>query len=77
MYPAISTEDLLNIPITLPEESIPQKIIEKVRESRKAQEESKQLLKIAKTGVEPIEQNEERAIEWMNQQLKVLGVKLT
>jgi type I restriction enzyme M protein len=51
MYPAISTEDLLKIPITLPKESTRQKITEKVRESRKAREQSKQLLEIVKTGV--------------------------
>jgi len=57
MYPAISTEGLLNIPITLPKESTRQKITEKVKESRKSREQSKQLLEIAKTGVE-------RAILW-------------
>lgn len=40
MYPAISTDDLLNIPITLPDKSIRYKIAEKVRASRKAQEKS-------------------------------------
>jgi len=52
MYPAISTEGLLNIPITLPKESTRQKITEKVKESRKSREQSKQLPEIAKTGVE-------------------------
>ena len=67
MYPSISTEDLLSIPITLPKESIRQEITEKVRESRKAREQSKQLLEIAKTGVErAIEQNEEEAIRAMH-----------
>lgn len=62
MYPAISTDDLLNIPITLPDKSIRYKIAEKVRASRKAQEQSKQLLEIAKTGVEQlIETNEATA----------------
>lgn len=38
----------------------------------------KQLLEIAKTGVErAIEQDEEKATTWMNQQLEALGVKLT
>jgi type I restriction enzyme M protein len=78
MYPAISTEDLLSIPITLPKESTRQKITEKVRESRKAREQSKQLLEIAKTGVErAIETDEESAIAWINQQLETLGVTLT
>jgi type I restriction enzyme M protein len=78
MYSTISTEDLLNIPITLPKESIPRQITEKVRESRKAWEQSKQLLDIAKTGVErAIEIDEATAIAWINQQLEALGVKLT
>lgn len=77
MYPSISTEDLLSIPITLPEESTRQEITKKVRESRKAQEQSKQLLEIAKTGVEKaIEIDEAAATAWINQQLEVLGVTL-
>ncbi|QKQ78045.1 hypothetical protein FBB35_33550 [Nostoc sp. TCL240-02] len=78
MYPAISTEDLLNIPIAIPKESTRQKITEKVRASRKAREQSKQLLEIAKTGVErAIETDEATATTWINQQLEALGVKLT
>ncbi len=67
-----------NIPITLPDESIRQKIAEKVRASRKAREQSKQLLEIAKTGVErAIETDEATATTWMNQQLEALGVELS
>ena len=78
MYPVIFTEDLLSIPITLPKESTRQKITEKVRESRKAREQSKQLLEIAKTGVErAIETDEATATIWINEQLKALGVELT
>lgn len=78
MYPAISTEDLLNIPITLPEKATRQKIAGKVRESRKAREQSKQLLEIAKTGVErAIETDEATATIWINEQLEALGVELT
>ncbi|XHX76139.1 MAG: N-6 DNA methylase [Stenomitos frigidus ULC029] len=77
MYPAISTEDLLNIPITLPDISTRQTITAKVRASRTAREQSKQLLEIAKTGVEKaIEEDEERAIDWMKQQLKVLDINI-
>jgi type I restriction enzyme M protein len=78
MYPAISTEDLLSIPITLPKESTRQKITEKVRESRKGREQSKHLLEIAKTGVErAIETDENTATTWIHEQLEHLGVKLT
>ncbi|WP_331001096.1 hypothetical protein [Nostoc commune] len=75
---AISTEDLLNIPITLPKESTRQKITEKVRASRKAREQSKQLLEIAKTGVErTIETDEAIATAWINQQLEAVGINLS
>jgi len=78
MYPAISTEDLLNIPITLPKESTRRKITEKVKESRKSREQSKQLLEIAKTGVErAIETDEAAATAWINEQLEVFDIKLT
>ncbi len=78
MYPAISTEELWNIPIALPKESIPRQITKKARESRKAREQSKQLLEIAKTGVEQaLEIDEATVIAWMNQQLEALGVTLT
>jgi restriction endonuclease S subunit len=78
MYPSISPEDLLSIPISLPKQSTRQKITEKVRESRKAQRQSTQLLEIAKTGVErAIETDEATATKWINQQLKTLGVSLT
>lgn len=77
MYPAISTDDLLKIPITLPEATIRQQIAEKVKSSRKAREQSKELLEIAKTGVErAIEQSEEEAIEWMNQELKEVNINI-
>ncbi|MBE8988163.1 N-6 DNA methylase [Nostoc sp. LEGE 12450] len=78
MYPAISTEDLLNIPFALPQESTRQKIAEKIRASRKAREQSKQLLEIAKTGVErAIETDETTATTWINQELEALEVELT
>ncbi|KAM3115592.1 hypothetical protein [Phormidesmis sp. 146-33] len=48
----------------------------KVESARHAAYQSKQLLEIAKTGVErAIEEDEERAIAWMNQQLEVLNIE--
>ena len=77
MYPSISPKDLLSIPISLPKESTRQKITQKVRESRKAQRQSQQLLEIAKAGIErAIETDEATVTTWMNQQLKILGVDL-
>ena len=78
MYPAISTEDLLKIPIALPKESVRRKITEKLKESRRAQEQSKQLLEIAKTGVErAIATDETTAIAWMNEQLEAIEIKIS
>jgi type I restriction enzyme M protein len=58
-------------------QSIQQKIKQKVEDSHHKREQSKQLLEIAKTGVErAIEEDEERAIAWMNQQLELLGIEL-
>ncbi len=77
MYPSISTDTLMSIPISLPKESTRQQITEKVRASRKAREQSKQLLEIAKIGVErSIETDEATATDWINQQLADLGVTL-
>lgn len=56
-------------------DSIQQKIRSKVETSHQKREQSKQLLEIAKTGVElAIETDEATATTWMNQQLEALGV---
>jgi restriction endonuclease S subunit len=53
MYPAISTADLLNIPITLPEsKTLRKELIGKVRESRQARKDAQRLLAEAKAEVE-------------------------
>jgi type I restriction enzyme M protein len=58
-------------------DSIQQKIRSKVETSHQKREQSKQLLEIAKTGVEQaIEADETTASTWINQQLKALGVEL-
>ena len=59
-------------------ESVQQKIRSKVEDSHQKREQSKQLLEIAKTGVErAIETNEATATTWINEQLESLGVELT
>ena len=64
--------------IACPPLEIQQRFVDKVNQSYDAEDKSKQLLEIAKTGVErAIEQNEEEAIAWMNQQLKHLNIELT
>ncbi len=58
--------------------SIQQKIRSKVEASHQKREQSKQLLEIAKTGVErAIETDEETATAWINQQLERLKIDLT
>jgi len=52
MYPAISTADLLNIPITLPEDETRWEMVDKVEASRQARREAKRLLAEARTEVE-------------------------
>ena len=59
-------------------DSIQQKIRSKVETSHQKREQSKQLLEIAKTGVEQaIETDEATATAWINQEVEALGVKLT
>ncbi|WP_442939807.1 N-6 DNA methylase [Nostoc sp.] len=59
-------------------ESVQQKIRSKVEASHQKREQSKQLLEIAKTGVErAIEQDEEKATTWINQQLEAIGINLS
>jgi len=77
-YYSISQPDLANLLIPILPKPQQQKIVEKIKSSFSLKQKSKQLLEIAKTGVErAIEQNEERATIWMNQKLEALGVTLT
>jgi type I restriction enzyme M protein len=55
-----------------------QKIVEKIKSSFSLKLKSKQLLEIAKTGVEiAIETDEVTATAWINQQLETLGIHLS
>jgi type I restriction enzyme M protein len=74
VYPSDITQFLIwNAP-----KSVQQKIRDKVEDSHHKREQSKQLLEIAKTGVErAIETDEATATAWMNQQLEALGVELS
>jgi len=57
-------------------DSVQQEIRNKVENSHQKREQSKQLLEIAKTGVErAIEQTEEEAIGWINRQLKAIKIE--
>lgn len=52
MYPAIATNDLMKIPIALPEEATRKEIVAKVREAFAARREARRLLDEAKAMVE-------------------------
>ncbi len=54
MYPAISTTNLLNIPITLPSGKARRQIVRKVTAARRARQEAKALLDEAKSRVEQL-----------------------
>jgi type I restriction enzyme M protein len=68
---------LESLVIACPSLESQQKFVNKVHDSYNAEEKSKQLLEVAKIGVEKaIETDEETATAWINQQLESLGVKL-
>lgn len=74
-YPTIFDEDILNLPIPNFEQSIQEEIKGKIQSMYQMKTQSKQLLTIAQTGVElAIEQNEQTATTWINQQLHQLRV---
>ncbi len=53
MYPAISTTDLLDIPVTLPtDKNVVNEIVNNIQQSRQAKQEAKHLLAEAKEEVE-------------------------
>ena len=73
----LNLNEVSNLKIPVLEWSAQEKISQKVQESVDIKRKSKQLLEIAKTGVErAIETDEATATTWMNQQLKALGVDL-
>jgi type I restriction enzyme M protein len=68
---------LESLVIACPSLESQQKFVNKVHDSYNAEEKSKQLLQIAKIGVEKaIETEEETVTAWINQQLESLGVNL-
>lgn len=64
--------------IVCPPLAVQKMFVDKVNQSYDAEDKSKQLLEIAKTGVErAIETDEATATTWIDRQLEALGVKLT
>ncbi|WP_228014734.1 N-6 DNA methylase [Fortiea sp. LEGE XX443] len=76
-YYSISQPDLANLLIPILPKPQQQKIVEKIKSSFSLKLKSKQLLEIAKTGVErAIETDEATATTWINQQLEAIGTNL-
>jgi type I restriction enzyme M protein len=73
----LSNSDILNLKIPKLPVSVQQSMSQSINKSLNFRQKSKQLLEIAKIGVEKaIETDEETATAWINQQLESLGVKL-
>ena len=74
MYPAISNEDLLKIPFSKPNAEIRKNIVKAIQTAKLKRIQSKQLLHIAKTGVEKaIESSEAKAMAWMRAKINSLN----
>lgn len=68
---------LQELPIPIINSSMEQKIVENIKTAHLLNYQSKQLLEIAKRGVEiAIEQDEDIATNWINQELQKIGVEL-
>lgn len=74
---AINKDEFSKIVLPKIKNNIQKEIKSKISEAYKLKLQSKQLLEIAKLGVEKaIEENEEIATNWINQELKKIGVSL-
>ena len=77
VQPLITQTSIKSLPIPILNFQFQQKIHSRLNESFTLKQKSKQLLEIAKIGVEKaIETDEETATAWINQQLESLGVNL-
>lgn len=78
VQPLITQTSIKTLPIPILHSQFQQKINSKINESFELKLKSKQLLEIAKTGVErAIETDEATATAWINQQLEALGINLS
>ncbi len=76
MQTNLNLTEVSNLEIPVLPLDVQDSISAQIQSSFDLKQQSKQLLEIAKTGVErAILENEERAIAWMNQQLNTLGIE--
>lgn len=77
VQPLVTQTSIKSLPIPIFDFQFQQHINSKLLESFDLKQKSKQLLEIAKTGVEKaIETDEATATDWINQQLAILGIDL-
>lgn len=75
VQPLITQTTIKSLPIPLLKLEVQTKLNENINESFELKIKSKQILEVAKTGVEKaIETDETTATTWMNQQLAALGI---
>jgi len=73
-YPTLDDKDILNLPIPLLHQQAQSKISQKIQQSFKARRKSRELLEIAKRGVEIyIENDEQKGINYITKQLQDLN----
>jgi restriction endonuclease S subunit len=76
-YPTITDKDILNFPLPLIDKTTQDIIKSKVEEAISSKNISKQLLEIAKLGVEmAIEKDEKQAEKWINEELEKIGIEI-
>ncbi|OBQ18339.1 MAG: hypothetical protein AN488_17050 [Anabaena sp. WA113] len=77
VQPLVTQTSIKSLPIPIFDFQFQQHINSKLLESFDLKQKSKQLLEIAKIGVEKaIETDEATATDWINQQLAILGIDL-
>jgi type I restriction enzyme M protein len=77
-YYSISQADMADVSISILSIPEQEKIVQKIKSSFALKLKFKQLIEIAKTGVErAIETDEATATNWMNQQIEALDINLT
>lgn len=76
-YPTLTNDDILSYPVPLFSDEIQNNVKQKINQSIDFRKKSKSLLEIAKKGVEiAIEENEELAGKWINEEVGKLEIQL-
>jgi type I restriction enzyme M protein len=77
VQPYVNISNFSNLIVPLINKDVQNKIIDLLNQSNNLRQRSKELLEIAKKGVEKaIETDEETAIKWINEELEKMGVSI-